>query len=149
MKTPSLLAGLCALSLTASSCQSDAGIVHHRDPGALGPYSAAVEAAPFVFLAGKIGAKDAASFADEARSAMDAVRTELAKHGLGFSGVVSATVYLTDMARYGEFNEIYAGYFASPRFPARACVAVRELPRKARVEVQVIARRPARATKTR
>lgn len=107
-------------------------------PG-IGPYSSAILSGDFVFMSGKIGERGV-SFAHEATTALDSIESELARVGLGLGDVVSATVYLTDMGRYAEFNDIYAARFPKP-FPARACVAVAELPAKAQVEVQVIARR--------
>ena len=71
---------------------------------------------------------------------MDAVSAELTGLGLGLADVVSATVYLTDIADYQAFNEVYPEIVPAP-WPARTCVAVAALPGGARVEVQVIARR--------
>ena len=106
---------------------------------AVGPYSGAVLAGDLCFVAGKIGATRG-EFAEEAESALDRVAEELAGVGLGLEDVVSATVFLVDMGRYEEFNEIYSRRMPAP-YPARACIAVRELPRGAQVEVQVIAAR--------
>ena len=103
------------------------------------PFSGAVLSGAHVFVSGKIGERGG-SFAREVETAIDAVEKELAGAGLDLSDVVTATVYLTDMGRYGELNEIYARRFPAP-YPARACVAVRELPVGAQVEIQVIAAR--------
>ena len=56
-----------------------------------------------------------------------------------FADVVEARIYLVDMERYGEFNEIYSRRLTAP-YPARACVAVAALPRGAQVEIQMVAR---------
>lgn len=135
-----VLVGTIAALALASCTSLDPDIVHHRAEGALGPYSAAVETGSLLFVSGKIGERGQ-SFAHEATTAMDAVRAELERHGARFADVVTATVFLTDMERYAEFNEIYATYFTAPRYPARACVAVAALPAGARVEVQVVAKR--------
>ncbi|MCZ6596243.1 MAG: Rid family hydrolase, partial [Planctomycetota bacterium] len=100
----------------------------------------AVLTAGLVFASGKIGSERDGAFAAEAASAIDAVEAELARSGLGLADVVSVTVYLTDMERYGEFNAIYAARFAEP-YPARTCVAVAALPAGARVEITAIASR--------
>jgi 2-iminobutanoate/2-iminopropanoate deaminase len=126
----------CALALVAG-CASP--VSHSAPEGALGPYSAAVAADGFVFVSGKIGERGG-SFAREAETALDGVERELQRQGLTFADVVSATVYLTDMERYAELNEIYAARLSAP-YPARACVAVAALPAGARVEVQVVAHR--------
>ncbi|MFN0244884.1 MAG: RidA family protein [Planctomycetota bacterium] len=106
--------------------------------GALGPYSAAVVAGEHMFVSGKIG-KTGGDFVTEAESALEAVAADLAREGLTLADVVSATVYLTDMQRYAEFNQVYARKVPPP-YPARTCIAVVALPAGARVEVQVIAR---------
>lgn len=113
--------------------------VHQRDPQALGPYSASVRAGEFVFVSGKIGTPSE-DFAREANGALDALAAELSTYGLALEDVVSVTVFLTDMARYADFNALYAARFAAP-YPARACVAVAALPAGAAVEIQAIARR--------
>jgi len=74
-----------------------------------------------------------------AARSLDRVETELEKLGLTFADVVEARIYLVDMERYGEFNEIYARRLIAP-YPARACVAVAALPRGAQVEIQMVAR---------
>lgn len=104
------------------------------------PYSAAVTYRGLTFVAGKIGSErgPGVSFEAEVNSALDALAAELANDGLTLDDCLTATVYLTDMARYQEFNAIYGPRFTTP--PARACVAVKELPLGARVEIQVVAR---------
>ena len=112
---------------------------HKVAEGALGPYSGAVVAGDLVFVSGKIGERGG-TFAHEAETAIGRVSEELAGLGLDLGDVVEARVFLTDMDRYSEFNEIYGRLFPAP-YPARACVAVAALPGEARVEVQVVARR--------
>jgi 2-iminobutanoate/2-iminopropanoate deaminase len=96
-----------------------------------------VTSGDLVFLSGKIG--EAGEFAHEAETSLDRVEAELEKLGLTFADVVEARIFLVDMERYGEFNEIYARRLSAP-YPARACVAVAALPRGAQVEVQMVAR---------
>ncbi len=141
-----LLLSLSCLQLGA--CRSPR---HHADSeccaapryleaeGAIGPYSGSALAGGFCFAAGKIGERGG-SFEKEVETAIDAVAAELARSELDLGDVVSTTVYLTDMGRYQEFNAIYARRFSKP-YPARTCVAVRELPAGAAVEIQVVAAR--------
>jgi 2-iminobutanoate/2-iminopropanoate deaminase len=131
------LAALCCLPLAA--CVSGSR-VHVEAENALGPYSASVEARGLVFVSGKGGASGG-SFADESEAAIRALEHELARTHLTLASVVSVTVFLTDMALYGEFNQVYARLFPKP-YPARACVAVAALPANFRVEIQAIASRP-------
>ena len=130
------LAALLLLPLAA--CVS-ANRVHLPAQNALGPYSASVESRGLVFVSGK-GGKSGAAFAEEAEGALRAVEAELARSGLTLADVVSVNVFLTDMARYGEFNEVYARLVPQP-YPARACVAVAALPANFRVEIQAVAAR--------
>lgn len=58
--------------------------------------------------------------------------------GTDLSHVVKTTVFLNDMANFAAMNEVYARFFTAP-FPARSAVAVRELPKGALVEIEVIA----------
>ncbi len=113
-------------------------------PGAIGPYSQAVEWGGMVFVSGQIpldpatGALVPGGFAEQAGRVMANVGAILDAAGCARTSVVKATVYLTDLARFGEFNEIYAAFFGEHR-PARAVVGVADLPRGAQVEVEVVA----------
>jgi 2-iminobutanoate/2-iminopropanoate deaminase len=132
--------GVAALVLALSAaCGAPSETVHREAEGALGPYSGSVDTGALVFVSGKIGERGG-SFRREVETAIAAVEAELERSGLDLSDVVQSTVYLTDMALYGVFNEVYAASFPAP-YPARACVAVAALPARARVEVMVVARR--------
>lgn len=130
------------LLLLLAACSSP-DLAFHKDPRALGPYSSAVESDGLVILSGKIAAADVrgTTFAAEVESTIDAIEAQLQELGLGLGDAVAATVYLTDMERYAEFNELYGTRFKVP-YPARVCVAVAALPGGAQVEIQVTARRP-------
>ena len=133
-----MLALIGLLSLTA--CQSGRGLIHHKDEKALGPYSGSVISGDTCFVSGKIGSRRD-SVEEETNTAIDALEAELARAELTLADVVSVTVYMTDIVYYSYVNAVYARRFHDP-FPARACVAVKALPGKARVEIQAIARRP-------
>jgi 2-iminobutanoate/2-iminopropanoate deaminase len=62
----------------------------------------------------------------------------LKEAGTGPEKVVKTTVLLADMADFGTVNDIYGEYFPSP-YPARACYAVKQLPKSAKVEIECIA----------
>lgn len=127
-------------ALLAAGCATPT--VHLPAPGALGPYSAGVEAGGLVFLSGKVAAPErrGGDFAAEAASALDAVEADLARLGLGLGDVVSATVHLLDLGDYATLNAVWSGRVPPP-WPARTCVAVAGLPGGARLEVTVTARR--------
>lgn len=117
-------------------------------PAPIGPYSQALEEGGWLYTSGQIGF-DAATGAlvpggasAETRRVFENLRAVLAAAGLRFADVVKATVYLVDLADFPIVNEIYAEVFAPP-FPARSTVGVASLPKGARVEIDLVARRPA------
>jgi 2-iminobutanoate/2-iminopropanoate deaminase len=122
--------------------------VLHTDhaPAAIGPYSQAVEAAGFLFTAGQIGlVPETGEFAgDDVESQATQVFVNLAailrEAGLSFGDVVKTTVYLATMDEFPLVNAIYSKYFTKP-YPARSTVAAAGLPKGARVEVDIVARR--------
>jgi len=127
-------------SLALAACAGGAAPTTHLDaPGALGPYSAAVAVGDLVFLSGK-GGDPTRSFQEEVAGAIDSIESDLARLGLTLADVVSVNVFLTDMARFGELNEVYAARFPKP-WPARTTVAAAALPKGLRVELQAVARR--------
>ena len=114
-----------------------------KAPAAIGPYSQAVWAGDFLYLSGMMpidpetGALEPADITLQAQRIMKNVEAVLAEAGLTQENVVKTTCFLSDMANFGAFNAVYGAYFTSK--PARSCVAVRELPKSALVEVEVIA----------
>ncbi|MDO9083795.1 MAG: Rid family hydrolase, partial [Humidesulfovibrio sp.] len=72
------------------------------------------------------------------RQALDNVRAVVEAAGSSLERVLSVDVYLIDMGRFGQVNEIYSAYFSAHK-PARAAIAVAALPREAQVEIRVLA----------
>ena len=112
-------------------------------PGAIGPYSQAIDAGAFLFISGQIPVNPATGEIPEgitaqARQSLANVKAILAEAGLTMDNVVKTTVFLADMSLFGPMNEVYAEAFSAP-FPARSAVAVRELPKQVLLEVEVIA----------
>jgi 2-iminobutanoate/2-iminopropanoate deaminase len=116
-------------------------------PTAIGPYSQAVEADPFVYLSGQTPLDAATGELIDGDVEAQTTRcfqnlfAVLAAAGLGPEHVVKVNVYLVDMAEFALMNAAYAAAFDAP-YPARTTVAVAALPRSARVEIELIARRP-------
>ena len=115
-------------------------------PAAVGPYAQARWAGDLLFLSGQIGLDPASgklvgeAVADQARQALKNLTAVLGAAGLGWSQVVKATIFLTDMADFQTVNEIYAGCLADVEaLPARACVQVAALPLGARFEIEAVA----------
>lgn len=117
-----------------------------RAPAAIGPYSQAIDLDGLVFTAGQIGLDpDNGEFAgpdveSQARQVMANLDAVLDAAGAGFEDVVKTTVYLADMDEFEKVNRIYGNHFEAP-FPARSTVEAGRLPRDARVEIDVVARR--------
>lgn len=112
-------------------------------PGAIGPYSQAIDAGQFVFCSGQIPVNPETGEIPEgitaqARQSLANVKALLAAAGLTMDNVVKTTVFLADMSLFGPMNEVYAEAFTAP-FPARSAVAVKELPKQVLLEVEVIA----------
>ena len=116
-----------------------------KAPAAIGPYSQAVAVGNLVFTSGQIpldpetGAMVGETIAEQTHRVIMNLEAVLASEGLGFENVIKTTCFLSDMANFAAFNEVYAEYFVGK--PARSCVAVRDLPKGALVEIEVIAER--------
>ena len=113
-------------------------------PAAIGPYSQAVEAGGTVYVSGQLPIDPATGdFAEGGikeltRQSLTNMKAILAEAGLDMGDVVKTTVFLADMADFAEMNEVYAQFFSAP-FPARSAVAVKTLPKGARVEIECVA----------
>lgn len=112
-------------------------------PAAIGPYSHAVRVGELLFLSGQVPIVPETGTIPEGieaqtRQAIKNVEAILSAAGCSLANVVKTTVYLADMSLFGAMNEVYARAFAEP-FPARSAVAVRELPKGALVEIEVVA----------
>lgn len=112
-------------------------------PGAIGPYSQAIDAGAFVFASGQIPINPATGEIPEGIKAQTAqslanVKAILEAAGLTMDNVVKTTVFLSDMDNFAPMNEVYAEAFAAP-YPARSAVAVRTLPKNVLVEIEVLA----------
>ena len=112
-------------------------------PGAIGPYSQAIDTGSFVFISGQIPVNPATGEVPEgieaqAAQSMANIKAILAEAGLTMDNVVKTTVFLADMSLFADMNKVYAENFTAP-FPARSAVAVKELPKQVLVEIEVIA----------
>lgn len=112
-------------------------------PGAIGPYSQAVKAGNMIFVSGQLPIDPAtgtmpATIKEQTRQSIANIRAILTEAGASLDNVVKTTVLLADMADFGAMNEVYAEEFKAI-FPARCAFAVKELPKQALVEIEVIA----------
>jgi len=120
-------------------------------PRPVAPFSHAVECDGWVFVTGQMPTDPAAPDAPlpagveaQTRRVMENLKIVLGGIGLGLEHVLQARVYLRHFDEdYAAMNAVYASYFAPGRRPARTCVGVSGLAKGARVEIDLVARRPA------
>jgi len=115
-------------------------ICSQKAPGAIGPYSQAIEANGMVFVSGQLPIDAATGVMAEAqaRQSLENVKHILEEAGLSMANIVKTTVFLADMSLFADMNKVYATYFEGD-FPARSAVAVKALPKDALVEIECIA----------
>ena len=75
---------------------------------------------------------------EETNQVMKNLQAVLAEAGMSFSNVIKSTIFLTDMKRFAEINEVYGSFFES-EFPARETVEVAALPKFVNVEISMVA----------
>ena len=134
-----------ALSISAEAQITRKRAVKATDaPKPIGPYSDAIVANGFIFLAGKVGTDpktDAlvpGGIVEQTEQVLNNLETVLKAAGGRLDDIVKTTVFLADMNDFQKMNEVYAKRFKLP-FPARSTVQVARLPRDAKVEIEAIA----------
>jgi len=120
-------------------------IIHTPNaPAAIGPYSQAVKTGNMVFVSGQIpidpatGAFAGEDITTQTRQSLTNVKNILEAAGYSLTDVVKTTVLLADIADFAAMNAVYAEFFTE-NCPARACFAVKDLPKAALVEIEAIA----------
>lgn len=117
-------------------------------PAAIGPYSQAIISGDLVFCSGQValdpstGALIDGDVKAQTKAALENLRAVLIAAGSSLDGIVKTTVFLVSMNDFAAMNEVYGGFFTGEP-PARSTIAVAELPKGARVEVEAIAIRSA------
>ncbi len=112
-------------------------------PAAIGPYSQAIKVGDLVFTSGQIpldpatGKMVGESIEEQTEQVMKNLSAVLKAAGSSLEKAIKTTCFLADIADFAAFNGVYAKYFTEK--PARSCVAVKDLPKGALVEVEVIA----------
>ena len=105
------------------------------------PYSPVRQAGDLIITAGQIG-RDAKTLVIESgieaqtKKCMENIDMHLKSQGSDISKVVKFVVYLTDMGDYSAMNDVYASFLSEP-YPARTCIAVKELPRLGDIDLIV------------
>lgn len=112
-------------------------------PAAIGPYATYREAGGLIFVSGQLpvngetGEIDAVDFKGQITQVMENMALVLEEVGASFKQVVKTTCFLSDLANFGVFNEVYGTYFKT-EFPARSAFQVARLPKDALVEIEFI-----------
>jgi 2-iminobutanoate/2-iminopropanoate deaminase len=108
------------------------------------PFSEAVRVDNVLYLSGQVGNEPGklklvpGGLKAETRQAMDNIKTTLEAHGYSMRDLVKCTVMLSDISRWGEFNEVYKTFFVD-RYPARSAMGTNGLALGAQVEIECIA----------
>ena len=137
------LAAVFFSTLVSASAVDLQVVASPKAPEAIGAYSQAIVMGDFVFVSGNLPLDPATgkmpeAVKDQAKQALDNIKVVLQEAGTDMNKVVKATIFLADINDFGAVNEIYSTYFSAP-YPARSCVAVRDIPRGAKVEIEVVA----------
>lgn len=119
-------------------------IATKKAPAAFGPFCQATVANGVVYTSGAMpfdpadGSLVPGGVREQTRQTMENLRSVLEAAGSSMRSVLQITVYLTDMDRFGEMNEVYGTFFAG-EYPARATLGVTALAKNALVEMQAVA----------
>ena len=119
-------------------------IVTDKAPGAIGPYSQAVQAGDFLFASGQIPLDPATGqlvtgcIEDQAKRVFENIKGLLESAGYTMQHVVKSLVFAADINDFAAINGVYAQYFTENP-PARSFVAAKDLPKGVGIEVEVIA----------
>lgn len=111
-------------------------------PKAIGPYSQAILSNNMLFISGQLGLNPStmelpSSILDQAFQSFTNIGEILKEAGMSYDDVVKTTIFITDISKFNEVNEIYATFFKNN--PARSCVEVSKLPKGALIECEAIA----------
>ena len=114
-------------------------------PAPIGPYNQAVLVNDTLYLSGQIGLNPHSmelvegGVKKEAEQVMENLKSVLEAAEMNFDQVVKSSIFLSDMADFGQVNEVYGSYFNNETAPARETIAVKTLPKNVRVEISMLA----------
>lgn len=118
-------------------------IISKKAPAVIGVYSHAVIANDTCYLSGQIGLNPLTNelvlgFEEEVQQIFENIKVILNDANFSFNNIVKLVIYVTDMENFAKVNSIMLKYFSKP-YPARVTIGVSTLPKKAQVEIEVIA----------
>ncbi|EGK8165662.1 RidA family protein [Campylobacter coli] len=115
-------------------------------PKAIGPYSAYREANGLLFISGQLpinpasGEIESSDIKEQTAQSLKNIEAILEENGISYDQVIKTTCLLADISDFTAFNEVYAQFFKSP-YPARSAFAVKDIPKGAKIEIEVIAKK--------
>ncbi|ETC96016.1 endoribonuclease L-PSP [Campylobacter coli K7] len=115
-------------------------------PKAIGPYSAYREANGLLFISGQLpinpasGEIESSDIKEQTKQSLKNIGAILEENGISYDKVIKTTCFLADINDFVAFNEIYAEFFKAP-YPARSAFAVKDIPKGAKVEIEIIAQK--------
>lgn len=115
-------------------------------PDAVGPYSQGILIDELIFTSGQlpIDVKSSAmpeTVREQTANSLNNIKYILESAGSDMKKVIKTTVFMTDLGYFSEMNEVYAEFFEDNSLPARSCFQVCKLPKGAKVEIEVIAKK--------
>lgn len=116
-----------------------------KAPGAVGPYSQAVRYGNLIYTAGQValhperGQMIEGGVKEQTHQVFANLKAVLEAAGTGLENIIKTTVFIVDMDKFGDVNEVYGEYFKGD-FPARSCIEISRLPMDALVEIEAIAK---------
>ena len=136
---------IAALAFFAGKASDELKIIFtDKAPKPIGPYSQAVMKDDFVFVSGQVAIDpvtnqlDTSTIENETKRVLENVKAVLEASGLRINNVIKSTIYLTDISKFKQVNEIYGTYFKENP-PARETVQVAALPKGGHIEISVVA----------
>ena len=118
-------------------------IFTNKAPAAIGPYSQAIQWGDVVFISGQIpliassGELNNETFHNQASQVIDNLEAICIEAGGGLDNILKLTIFLTDLQKFDEVNEIMINRFSEP-FPARATIEISKLPKGVDIEIDAI-----------
>lgn len=115
-----------------------------KAPGAIGPYSQAIEVNGMIYTSGVIpivpstGLLVEGGVIEQARQAIGNLVALVEASGSSVDKIIKTTVFIKNMDDFAKINEIYADFFKEP-YPARSCVEVARLPKDVLIEIEAVA----------
>ena len=145
-----LIRFLLSTLFTLSAVDAVGQVQKYENRGALGdmPFSESVRAGDLLFVSGQVGTDLSGNLVEggitpEAHQVMRNIRDIVYRRGLTMNYIVKCTVFLADVSKWGDFNQVYISYFSKP-YPARSALGANGLALGAALEVECIAAYPQR-----